>query len=409
MAGLLAAEGESTGVEGLEHVAIAHRRVDDVDAEVPHAEAESEVGHHRDHDGVVGQHAAGLQVGGGDGHQLVAVDQATRRVDGQHPVGVAVEREPDVRAVGHDRGLETLGVGRPAGLVDVAAVGLGVDHGHLGPELGEGLRGQGRGGAVAAVEHDLQAVEARPGAPTPHTWARYADSDVVLAHHADVGAGGRRRRRAACVEHGLDLRPGPRRTASCRPDANSLMPLSPNGLCDAEIIAAGTRRRPRRVGHRRRGHHAEQLDVDAFGCRRRRRRPPRASGPSAGGRDRSSERSGHRRTPAPRRGRVASASSRSQLRVGDTADAVGTEAHAPDRTQRLEYCGALRAFLRPYFFDSFSRESRVRKPAFFSVRAKLLVERDQRTGDAEAQGAGLAGRRHHRGGWRRCRTTSVSR
>src|SRR5215212_7815283 len=35
--------------------------------------------------------------------------------------------------------------------------------------------------------------------------------------------------------------------------------------------------------------------------------------------------------------------------------------------QRLEYCGALRAFLRPYFLRSMARGSRVRKPAFFSA------------------------------------------
>ena len=58
---------------------------------------------------------------------------------------------------------------------------------------------------------------------------------------------------------------------------------------------------------------------------------------------------------------------------------------------RLEYCGALRAFLRPYFLDSFSRASRVRKPAFFSGVAQLGVELDEGPGDAEAQGAGLAG------------------
>src|SRR4030095_700271 len=34
--------------------------------------------------------------------------------------------------------------------------------------------------------------------------------------------------------------------------------------------------------------------------------------------------------------------------------------------QRLEYWGALRAFLRPYFLRSTSRASRVRKPRFFS-------------------------------------------
>ena len=35
--------------------------------------------------------------------------------------------------------------------------------------------------------------------------------------------------------------------------------------------------------------------------------------------------------------------------------------------QRFEYCGALRAFFRPYFLRSLARASRVRKPAFFSA------------------------------------------
>ena len=47
--------------------------------------------------------------------------------------------------------------------------------------------------------------------------------------------------------------------------------------------------------------------------------------------------------------------------------------------------------MRPYFFDSFSRASRVRKPARFSDDAQLGVELDERAGDAHAQGAGLAG------------------
>src|SRR5216117_2841410 len=36
-------------------------------------------------------------------------------------------------------------------------------------------------------------------------------------------------------------------------------------------------------------------------------------------------------------------------------------------TYRLEYCGALRAFFRPYFLRSLTRASLVRKPAFFSA------------------------------------------
>ncbi len=61
---------------------------------------EAEVAHHGDDDGVVGQPTALVQVDGADGDDLVAVDEPAGVVDGEHPVGVTVEREPDVGALG---------------------------------------------------------------------------------------------------------------------------------------------------------------------------------------------------------------------------------------------------------------------------------------------------------------------
>ena len=58
---------------------------------------------------------------------MVAVDDPAIRIDGDEPVGVAVEREPGVRAGCHD-GLCQRGGRRRAGLdVDVHPVGRGVD------------------------------------------------------------------------------------------------------------------------------------------------------------------------------------------------------------------------------------------------------------------------------------------
>ena len=61
-----------------------------------HGATEAEVGHHGDDDGVVVQPAPLVQVDGADGDDLVAVDQLAIVVDGQHPVGVAVEGEAGV-------------------------------------------------------------------------------------------------------------------------------------------------------------------------------------------------------------------------------------------------------------------------------------------------------------------------
>ena len=86
---------------------------------------------------------------------------------------------------------------------------------------------------------------------------------------------------------------------------------------------------------------------------------------------------------------------RGEVGVGDAPDAVGAELHGRRHesrraAQRLVNCGALRAFLRPYFLLSFFRASRVRRPAFFSVGAALRLELGQRAGEGHAQGAGLA-------------------
>src|SRR5664279_649995 len=57
-----------------------------------------------------------------------------------------------------------------------------------------------------------------------------------------------------------------------------------------------------------------------------------------------------------------------EVDIGDPADAVGAEQSARTaHDQRLEYWGALRAFLRPYLRRSFTRASRVRKPARFNA------------------------------------------
>ena len=51
-----------------------------------------------------GSRPRALAVEGADGDELVAVDQRAGVVDGQHPVGVAVEGQPDVGAPGHHLG-----------------------------------------------------------------------------------------------------------------------------------------------------------------------------------------------------------------------------------------------------------------------------------------------------------------
>src|SRR3984885_9740051 len=72
----------------------------------------------------------------------------------------------------------------------------------------------------------------------------------------------------------------------------------------------------------------------------------------------------------------------SQLATAHTHDkTIARSATQPGRgrdrrlDERLLYCGALRAFFRPYFLRSTARGSRVRKPAFFRAGRSSGVTR----------------------------------
>ena len=170
------------------------------------------------------------------------------------------------------------------------------------------------------------------------------------------------------------------------------MPLSANGLWEAEITAPARRSALGDVGHA-----PASAPRRAARRRRPRRRSRRPARPRAAGPERRVSRPITTRSPPSTR-----AAARPRARASSGVSSVLATPRTPSvpkrramrrarRDQRLEYCGALRAFLRPYFLLSFSRASRVRRPAFFSVGPQLGIELDERPGDAHAQRAGLAG------------------
>ena len=185
------------------------------------------------------------------------------------------------------------------------------------------------------------------------------------------------------------------------PAAKSLTPLSAKGLCEAEMTAAGTAalrpsaRPPPGVGRTPRSTTsapslASPADRAAWssGPERRVSRPTRKD---AG-------REGPGRGPPQGQDQLGA-----ELGVGDSADAVGAE---PDPTAgyRFEYWGALRAFLRPYFLLSFSRASRVRRPAFLRVARSSGSSSSERAGDARGAWRRPGPRRRRRRWWRRRRS-----
>ena len=100
VAALFAAHGVPARVERFEHVPVADRCLDDVDALTLHRPPEAEVGHHRDDHRVVHQMALLAQLQRGEGDQPVAVDHVAEVVDRDDAVAVAVERETEMGALG---------------------------------------------------------------------------------------------------------------------------------------------------------------------------------------------------------------------------------------------------------------------------------------------------------------------
>ena len=159
VARLLAAQREAGGPHRLEDVAVADLGLVHVQARGRHGLDEAEVAHHGGDHGVAGQGAALGHRQRQHGEDLVAVDDLPRVVDGQAAVGVAVEGDAGVGAVRDDGGLQRPEVGRAAPVVDVEAVGVGTDRDDLGPRAAQRHRAGHVGGAVRAVDDDLEAAQ----------------------------------------------------------------------------------------------------------------------------------------------------------------------------------------------------------------------------------------------------------
>jgi hypothetical protein len=117
-----------------------------------------------------------------DGQHLVAVDRPSLPVAQDHPVGVAVQRDPDGGALAANLLGQSLGVQGPAAVVDVAAVGLDAQREHIRPQLGEHLRRHLIPGAVGAVDHHLDAVQGLLPGEGP-----LEELDVAAARVVDAG------------------------------------------------------------------------------------------------------------------------------------------------------------------------------------------------------------------------------
>ena len=256
-------------------------------------------------------------------------------VDGQHPVGVTVEGQPDVGALG-----STTAACRSSGWVEPQPALMLVPSGSAwitvtsAPSAPQHRRRDRRRRAVGAVEDDPQPVEPAAVERRRRGGSRSRRPAVGIAvHDADPGAGRRGRRpsrRRARARGQLGLEPSLGRVVELAATRREEL--------DAVVGERVVRRRDHRRGHAVGaadanatpgvGSTPRSIDVDAFGRQPGGQRRRRASGPTAGCRGRSA--SGRSPTRPRTRPRAAEGERQlgGELDVGDAADAVGAELHA---------------------------------------------------------------------------------
>ena len=170
-------------------VLVAHGRLLVPEARCLERLVKAEVAHDRGHDGVIGELALLVQVDAARVHDEVAVHDVAVLVDGNAAVRVAVIGKAHVEALLGNEVLELLDVRGTAAAVDVEAVGLVGHHVGLGAQRVEHTLGDGRGGAIGAVQADAHAVhgEARRGDEEADVAVAALD---VVDRATDVLAGG---------------------------------------------------------------------------------------------------------------------------------------------------------------------------------------------------------------------------
>ena len=292
------------------------------------------------------------------------------------PVGVPVVGDAEIGAAVDHGALEPLDMRRADAVVDVHAVRFGADHRDVGAGIGEDARRHARGRAIRAVEHDAEAAKRHRTARTEGREEVERVAVLGVGEPVDVADGAAGRPQHRPVELRLDL---------VFDRVGQLVPAAGEDL-DAVVgggVVRGGDHHPEvgvDVGGEERrsrgGDDAGILDIDAAcGEARGDRRPEELA------RDPRITREHRDRAPPARSRGVGDEHAGSGLRererpfrseeaVREAADPVGSEQSSHRRLradQRFEYCGALRAFLRPAFLRSFARASRARNPAFLSA------------------------------------------
>ena len=159
MSRLLAAQRTAVLLHVFVNVLIAHLRLGVVDALALQRLIEAEVGHHRRHHRVVDELAALLHVLAAEIEDVIAVDDLPLLIHAEAAVGIAVKSKTDIEPLLLDELLQPFDVRGARIAVDVQPVRLRIDDIRRRPERFKDRPCDAPGGAVRAIETDLEILE----------------------------------------------------------------------------------------------------------------------------------------------------------------------------------------------------------------------------------------------------------
>ncbi len=153
MPGLLAAQHGAPPLHLFEHIFIAHRRPQHLDALSRQRALQSQVRHHRRHHQIARQMSVRLQFARRDQQDVVSVDDFAARGDQDGAVRIAIERDAPVGVGGQHFTAQIFNMQCAAVQIDVPTVRMIGDRDHFRSCAPEQIRRQMRCRAVAAIEH----------------------------------------------------------------------------------------------------------------------------------------------------------------------------------------------------------------------------------------------------------------
>ena len=182
---LLAADRIAVCTHGLEDIAVPDCRHLNASAKLCDRLVESDVRHHRCHNGFVRQPSRMDHLGGTGDEDVVAVDQLTFFIEAETAVGIPVMCDADVRTALEYRTAQRVQMCRATAVVDIHTIRQCMDHLHLCAETAEHFRHRLIGGTVRAVEHNLHPVEPLP-AGAHHIVDILVEEIVSILHDPNV-------------------------------------------------------------------------------------------------------------------------------------------------------------------------------------------------------------------------------